>query len=383
MIVSNIQTTATDDYCELRATLTCEAEWVFKGAPFELWYRFPAEYRHLLDASNGDPFLVACLGPAMVLGEPLHISAAVSPLLLENVAQIQTILTCWQSHLRRIEIDARVREHAQAAQSQQAVGAYFSMGVDSSYTLLKNVREHPADQESITHLIVIEGCDMYLWESARFPALLTRVNEVAAAFGKKVIHVTTNLRDFSDLLADWVGLYHGAALATVALALQPLFRSVRIAAAQTYLKLLPLGTHPLLDPLWGTETLGFCEDGLEADRLAKIRFIAGSESLVGNLRVCATDHVADVYNCGRCEKCVRTMIGLHIAGALERCATLHHTIELNLIDTFSYSNPALREQIAQLIAALGSTPLDEEIRAALQRGLERSAAAPMGAPATT
>ena len=62
------------------------------------------------------------------------------------------------------------------------------------------------------------------------------------------------------------------------------------------------GSHPLLDPLWSTETLAFVHDGCEANRMEKVRRIAESPLLLEGLRVCVDDRGPDVYNCGSCWK---------------------------------------------------------------------------------
>jgi hypothetical protein len=326
-----------------------------------------------VDAANGDAFVPALLAPAMVLGEDLQIDAEVDSTLLRQMDQAQRIMRCWQPKLAGVKIAPRAQVRRSARADGGREGLFFSMGVDSSYSLQKNVEAAAAGGRAIEELIVIEGCDMYLWESARFPALLRRITLVAEALGKEVLHVTTNLRDFSDQIADWVTLYYGGALASTALALGSHFRRVQIAAAQTYRELVPSGGHPLLDPLWSTGSTIFEHDGLEATRLDKIRFIARNPLLIRHLRVCATDHERDIYNCGECEKCLRTMIGLHVAGVLESCETLPHEIDPKKVRRLTVKNRVARGYMQALVEALGATRKDAAIKAALQHSLSQAA----------
>jgi hypothetical protein len=57
----------------------------------------------------------------------------------------------------------------------------------------------------------------------------------------------------------------------------------------------------------------------------KTAIVARSSLAMETLRPCAGPS-AD-YNCGRCEKCLRTMLDLTLAGALERSHTLPHEID--------------------------------------------------------
>src|SRR5262249_54154050 len=156
------------------------------------------------------------------------------------------------------------------------------------------------------------GFDIHVGRSNSdlFPLVLESSHEVAQALSREVLPVTTNIRDFTDAHVDW-GIYHGAALASVALALQPMFRQMHIASTRAYDRLIPWGSHPLLDPLWSTESLALSHDGCEARRLEKVQLIAGSPIALSTLRVC-WENPDNAYNCGRCEKCLRTMIALHI-----------------------------------------------------------------------
>jgi hypothetical protein len=223
----------------------------------------------------------------------------------------------------------------------------------------------------------VEGFDVYLWERERFVPMLRSVREVAAATGREVLAVTTNLRDLTDRTADWPRLSHGSALASTLLALGPAFSRATIAASGTYDYLRPWGSHPLLDPLWGTESLRFAHDGCEARRTDKIQYIARADvpSVLDNLRVCATDQVTDAYNCGKCEKCVRTMIGLHVCGALGRCGALPHEIDVDAVRGLPINSPFQRMFCRELMDRLGPAEPDVRIKEALAAALARSAAA--------
>jgi hypothetical protein len=193
---------------------------------------------------------------------------------------------------------------------------------------------------------------------------------VAEGLGKELIEVETDLSAFSSPVVGW-GMYHGAALASVALLFQHLFRKVYIAATYTYSELLPMASHPMLDPLWSTELTEIEHDGCEATRLDKTTFISEHEIAMRWLRVCPGSPDG-AYNCGRCEKCLRTMITLRIAGAQQRCATLPHNLDLEQVsNTYIHGHRMVTRQNLRALENLGSDP---ELAQALEKGLQVSEA---------
>ena len=329
MRVFDIRVASSGDVCELRGWVESdvgpdETDWF---APFPLWWRFPVWCAPFLSDRNGDPFLAALLLPAMRVREPLRLDAAVSPKLLAATPRIQEIYEAFDARATRVPVEAAVRtEPLPTDGSAGRVGLFFSMGVDSSYSLLKNLRDHPDDQDTITHLISLHGIDVDHdgWSEEFPPVLLAGFERVARETGKTLTPVVTNVRKVGARLAPWTML-HGGGLASVALALGDGLRQVLIASSASYDAIYPWGTHPLLDPLWSTEGLTVVHDGFESDLAAKMAAVIRSPLVLETLRVCPG--FGNGYNCGRCMKCLRTMVSLLQADALDRCRTLPHEID--------------------------------------------------------
>ena len=133
------------------------------------------------------------------------------------------------------------------------------------------------------------------------------------ALGQRFVSVSTNLMSF--MLAPASGWdWYASSLAAIALCLAPMFRRVIIPAGDTYSTLSAWGSHPLVDPLWSTAALQFLHDGCESKRSQKLeRYVVGSKLALENLRVCDYED-SGVQNCGTCEKCLRTLIGLRALG---------------------------------------------------------------------
>lgn len=271
----------------------------------------------------GDAFLAALLMPAMASGEDLTIKAPVSRRLLRSARTIMDIYSTWWSQLAPVRV--RGEGDSVPGAGRQAVGLFFTAGVDSFYSLLTDVaRANDPHHEPVTHLLF---ANFERQSGHDYDRLIGRVRHVAEKTGRQPLVVDTNVRSLTEHTVFWPA-YHGAALASVALALQGLLGRCLIAASDQYAHLPPLGSHPVLDHLWSTESLEIVHDGAEATRTEKIeRQLARSELALANLSVCWLGKPAQ--NCGVCEKCLRTMISLELAGVLDRCRTLPHTLDLD------------------------------------------------------
>ena len=250
-------------------------------------------------------------GADIVIDEPLDSTFA------ENLTTIQDIYATWYDDAERIAVRGPTVAPPPAP-NPKYTATFFSGGVDSFYTLLKH-------KEEIDALVYVHGFDVKLSDSKLRAQVSDMLHRVGEAFGKEVIEVETNLRDFSDFHVDW-GQYHGAGLATVALSLQDRVDHIHIASSLPYNNLKPWGSSPVLDPLWSTGKLEIIHDGCEADRLAKCEVVSQSETALSHLRVC-WENRNNAYNCGRCEKCLRSMVQLLATDGLDRCTRFEQPLD--------------------------------------------------------
>ena len=331
----------------------------------ELFFRFPAEYAPAGEPS-ADPFLAALLVPALVAGEPLVLEPPVSPRLLRRTATVQDILTTWYPARRRIQVTAPVRSGVPAAGAGrgQGVGAFFSGGVDSCYTLVKSRLGLPSAADPITHLIFVKGFDAPLAEAAGLAASEARLRDLAREYDCRFIAVETNLRDV--LSAPWAEMHHGSALAAVGLALAPVLGTVLIPSSYDYLELIPHGSHPLLDELWSTETTDFLHDGCEVNRVDRLALLVRhAPALVDRLRVCWEGSHGGPVNCGHCGKCVRTMVILRSLGHLGATPSFPSELPADYARSFTPEHRVYLDQVIDHAHMVGD--------AELVRGLTRQA----------
>jgi len=110
--------------------------------PERVWFSLPAGFDGDV-AVDGDPFLPVFAVVGMKHGAPIEMPE-VSTELLGGCTRIMEIYDAWSAalgdDLRRVAIAAPTRRRPRAG---QAAGAFFSGGVDSTYTLLRNHDRYP------------------------------------------------------------------------------------------------------------------------------------------------------------------------------------------------------------------------------------------------
>lgn len=316
-------------------------------------------------AQDSTPWVPPASVTGMRTGRDVVVYGQVSRHALAQSRRARSLMHGWfPRRLRDVAVRAPMAPDTGPAMAT-GVGAFFSGGVDSYYTTLKHLDE-------VTHLIFIHGFDIDLFNDDLAERTLTALRESAAELGKRLIEVRTDLRGwFEHNDVDWGSEGFGPLLVHVGLALAPVVNKVYIPAGHTTDQLVPRASHPDLDPLWSSDAVTFVHDGTEATRSAKIKLFAENDAAMRHLRVCWWNGNND-YNCGECEKCVRTMLNLYLVGALRRCPTLPEHISTDVIDHL-YFNELAKVYVAENLAELKSGDIDDpQLEAALQRVLDRT-----------
>jgi hypothetical protein len=332
-----------------------------------LWFRgetVPA-------APGADPALATILMPAMARGGDLRIDDArpVSARLLRNQAEFQAIQRSWSKQwpfglplLQEVEVSASSRP-AEAPAQDGRVAAFFSGGVDSWAALL--------DNPGVTDLVFVRGLDLVPgWPQHETLAdeVEARLREAADELGLLLHVVDTNVRTFSDPLLRWE-TYGPSVLAAIALLFGPLFERVLIATDLEHDRQIPLGAARLVDHLWSTEELEVVDWGGRFSRTERLARIADHPLAQRTLRVC-WENRDGAYNCGRCGKCLLTMIPLEAIGARERAQTFPE-LDLRHLDGYTLTTPlqvVLWEDVLEATERAGRSDLSAPVTAVVESG---------------
>jgi len=274
---------------------------------------------------NPHAFLIGCIIPAMHFGEKrIHIDAEICPSLRDGLQTVMAIMKEWsRGEYKPLRIEAKTRSIAAYTQSQRRAGLFLSGGIDSLAALRANKQNYPEEHPgSIKDCLLVHGFDIGgVAERGMKYNVFDRARAALSAVAKDanvtLIPVYTNIRHLCDERDLWLDKFFGAVLASVGHAFASRLHSVYIASSYDIPNLVPCGSHPLLDPEYSSFDLRIKLLGLSLSRLEKLKLVADWDVAFQNFRVCLAN-VADRLNCGKCEKCVRTMTELVAIGALDK-----------------------------------------------------------------
>jgi hypothetical protein len=109
----------------------------------------------------------------------------------------------------------------------------------------------------------------HVWES---------VNEVALDRNVTLIPLRTNIKQLDHDEMFWIDEFHGAALAATTHVFSQRFTLVSIASTYDIAGLQPLGSHPLLDPNYGSAGLEIRHEVITMSRFPEGTICRGLET---------------------------------------------------------------------------------------------------------
>jgi hypothetical protein len=263
-------------------------------------------------AACADPFVLASMFVVMRAGSDLHVEGQVSATLLQNLADWQDVWKLWNRGYAPVAISAD--EVVPVTRTGRGgIVCAFSGGLDSTYSAYRHL--HPEGRAGvrprISAAVLVHGADIPLSDERAFDSARTRAEKMLAGAGVPLVAMRTNVR---ALLPDWHD-GHGAAIAACLTALAPEYELALLPSSDDYAHLhWPWGTHPATDHLMSTGGMAIRTDGAGASRTEKAAAVATWPEAARWIRVCWQGAQLD-RNCGRCEKCVRTILNFRAAGA--------------------------------------------------------------------
>jgi hypothetical protein len=325
----------------------------------------PSDYAP--DDSDCSAFVPAALMVAMRRAEPLQIDGAVSRKLLDSLTLAQEILSAWNPTMTRVPVRA-VAVDESPAEPVAGRACFFSRGIDSTWSAALERGEG----DELSHLIHWRDFEFRFSEPTRerevelaheaarlvdLPLLIVRSDVPRALVG---------IVDFNDATA--------AMLAAIALSLPGLAGRIVIPSSTGMADLVPMGTHPLLDPLFSTERVSV-EHDLAPLREDKVDWLVRNRpDLLPLVHVCMEQDSTE--NCGRCGKCVWAMMLLYLYGGLDR-SSFPPALDPRLVEKAYRGMPHQLSASDRVYKQLGDSREDRALKRALLRGMRRSTRKPM------
>jgi hypothetical protein len=265
-------------------------------------------------AEHGDHALLALLLHAMACAEQVEVEGSLSPRLLDGLETLQEIWCRWRPDRYRPITIRCSQELARSEQPGASPGGSreglfaFSGGIDSIFSLLRHYHRkagrhtvHPAAT------LLVQGFDIPYAEDHAYGSATERAKLVLEECpGLSMLQLRTNSRLIGQHWGDSFGLQLSACF----LCFQRHYSDAVMGSGEGdgYDKLtFPWGSSPLTIPLGSTEAMTIHLDGCGYDRNNKVAFLSAYPKASRHIRVCWEGDRYD-RNCGRCEKCVRTML---------------------------------------------------------------------------
>lgn len=294
----------------------------------DLWFQVENEFAEYLTTDRADAAVVAILPMAMregydVIESRLPISLKLYYNLVNHV--IPQLELAPGSKTRNLKLDMAVIE---TTFDGDGVGCGMSLGIDSFATLAEYGRDTPLPGYAITHLTYFNvgahhGYDWRLGKSRLssrelFEGQLEKVREFARVNDYPLVVIDSNISAFYRNFLGKSQFYvtHTFRNIAAAIVMQKLFGRYYYSSAHN------LGRFALsldgdtaeyekwLLPLLGTGNTEFYSANRAWTRFEKTEIVSKFPASYDFLTVC----LVDVNNCGRCDKCRKTLMTINVLG---------------------------------------------------------------------
>lgn len=359
MLIRNIQARHVDDQYQIQADVTPEK----KGGQQTLFFSVPASQA---DWIRPDPhaFMLGTAMAAMWNGETrLDLDAEIDPQLGARLAMAMRLLRHWhQSPLRPVSIHAPAATRPRPDISRTTTGIFLSGGVDSMSALYWNARRYPAgDPGRIGVAFFVHGLDVGDPNKQDRPDIWQLGNQKLQALcrelGVELVAVRVNLRNLAMNWRFYAKWQFASLLAAIAHAASARIHRC-IIAPDNALEFTqhPHGSHPWLNSYYGADFLEIATGDMEQfSRLEKIRILSEHPGALDALRVCwDTAAIPEGHlNCGRCSKCVRTMLEFLACNQLARSQAFpRNTVTADMLKSVHIRSSVELEYFVELIQPL-------------------------------
>jgi hypothetical protein len=320
-------------------------------------------------------FLVPALIPAMRHGEKrVSVEGAICPHLRDGLETAMGWIHKWHGPARKpVRIEGGVRNTSPLPLTPTRAGCFFTGGIDSLATVRRNRSTFPMEHPgSFKDAIIIYGLEVDRPEV--FEDVLRALSAIAEDASLTLLPVYSNIRTLDEDWWFWEFEWEGSVYSAVAHALTRRLTTVSIASTYDIPNMHELGSHPLLDPNYGSSDLRVLHDGITLSRLQKTKLLVNWEVALRHLRVCNTvqKYRPRTINCGQCEKCIRTKLALLALGVLDKATAFVENnvppeLVLEAVHVHSPYMEACYRELLPLLVQRGRHDLVESINRVIAR----------------
>lgn len=380
MLIRNLRREWRGTRCRVAADVTWEDT---DRAPRSVYVEAPEIAAADLEPS-ADAFVLAAVAFASWCGERrIAVEGAVCPRLRDGLRAVLEVYGRWFERCRPVTIEPTQGFVAPFPRREARTASFLSGGVDGLAALRTNRLDFPPSHPaSIRDGLLLFGANDFEMADdepvperlAAFERLAARLASLAAAEDFTLIPLHTNVRHAlcPDYLC-WMKVGFAAANIAVAHTLGRRMTAVLFASDGVGPDPSPCASHPIVDQHFSTAALQVIHEHAALTRVDKLRLLAQWEPALALMQPC---HYIDVppngqINCGRCEKCVRTMLDLIGLGLLARArAFVDDDVDPQWIEWMGLPSVTKIDLLASSLPALrgvGRTDLVDAVERRLAR----------------
>jgi hypothetical protein len=269
--------------------------------------------------------ILGALAAVHVNERRLRIEESLCPQLAEGLRTAVRLLRAWYAPGVPAPTIEASRGFRSVPPATARAALFLSGGVDSLFVLQRNRENYPADHPaSFRDAIWVRGFGARGGHGTSPHAVNLRERQrrclrgVTEAVGLRLIVVRGSVEILAEDGTYFFQASHSAHLAAVAHLFPRRLTAASIAPSYDAAFLPPWGSHPLLDACYGSSAIEIRHETYGESRAQRTAAVGRNGELLRWLVVCGEGPLEPGRsNCGRCEKCVRTMLGLLLADALD------------------------------------------------------------------
>lgn len=283
--------------------LIAEADCVLGNQSHEIWFRVDEAHQDCVNVGH-EHLLLATLFYGMEHADSIHIEGSISPHLLASLEEFNAIWHAWRPGKYRL-IDLSAANSSVPSSGGDGGVFAFSGGIDAYVTLRRHAKSLVKHRRvAPKRAVFVHGFDIPLNNSEAASLAFSRAGRICRSYSVEPVNISTNIRSLGGSWEDVFGAYISAILH---FANKGCAKGV-FASDEPYANpVLPWGSNPITNPYLGGVDFAIHTDGAELGRLDKVRILVESGDDLSGIRVCWEGELTG-RNCGKCEKCVRTML---------------------------------------------------------------------------
>lgn len=299
-----------------------------------MWYEVEESYKNTLSIDRADAFLVAFLPYAMLKQMNVIIETPISRDLLYRIRYLLIPAICEANKkFHEIQIEAQVIDKVNG-NDKRGVGIALSGGVDSFYSVMKNLNSNDISVKRITHLTLFNvGAFGEFGGSNARKSFYDRIISLSGLSDQLQLPLVIVDSNISEILRLPFGYSISFRDISAALVLENLLDTYYISGGFKLSEMKVVENDIRKYENWimnciSNDGMKFIWFGGEASRTQKLEYLSQFDIAVSNLFVCISNMLSNSCNtreqflhrnCSiNCTKCLRTMLELYSINQLDK-----------------------------------------------------------------